>query len=153
MINNNEHLNNILLALDLRQEEQSLIAHAGQLAQKFEAKIWVVHIAAPDPDFVGYAVGPSYIRDTRAEELRKEHRILATIADQFKNEGLSAEGLLIQGPTVQMLEEEVVKLSIDLIVLGHHQHSLWHETFVGHTGDQLAKHLSIPILLIPLVHD
>lgn len=146
-------MKNILLALDLRQEDQRLITHAKQLAQKFEAKIWVVHIAAPDPDFVGYAVGPSYIRDTRADELRKEHKLLAVITDQFKSEGLSAEGLLIQGPTVQMLEEEVVKLSIDLVVLGHNQRSFWHDTFVGHTGSQLAKHLSIPILLIPLVHE
>lgn len=111
-------MKNILLALDLRQDDQSLVTHAGQMAQKFDTRIriWVVHIAAADPDFVSYTVEPSYIRDTRANELRKEHKLLAVIADQFNSEGLSAEGLLIQGPTVQMMEDEVVKLSIDLVV-------------------------------------
>ena len=49
---------------------------------------------------------------------------------------LDAEGLLIQGPTVEMIEGEVNKLNIDLLVLGSHKHGFLYETFVGNTAFQ-----------------
>ena len=52
--------------------------------RKFGSKIWLVHIAAPDPDFVGYEVGPQYIRDHRADELKKEHKLVKKYADELK---------------------------------------------------------------------
>ena len=143
-------MKNILLALDLHGNDEKIIAHARELAKKFKSKIWLVHIAAPDPDFIGYEVGPQYIRDSRAEELRQEHRQLHFITESIQNDGIEADALLIQGPTVEMLKNEVTKLNIDLVIIGSHKHGFIYETFVGHTGNKLVKQLSIPVLLIPL---
>lgn len=142
-------MKNILLALDLKPSDQQLIMQAKSLASKFKSKIWIIHITAPEPDFVGYEVGPEYIRQSRADELRAEHKHLHKIMDDFRQASIDAEGLLIQGPTVEMIEKEVEKLNIDLLIIGSHRHGFLYETFVGHTSIKMIKKLSIPILIVP----
>ena len=73
-------MKNILVTIDLEDHAEQLIGHAAEWAKAFGAKVWLMHVAAPDPDFVGYEVGPQYIRDGRAEELREEHRMLQACA-------------------------------------------------------------------------
>jgi nucleotide-binding universal stress UspA family protein len=143
-------LKNILIAVDLKSTDSALTRQAITLAEKFNSKVWLVHIAAPDPDFVGYRVGPVYIREMRADELRHEHKQLHALADQFKEKSITAEALLIQGPTVDMLKEEVEKLHIDLLILGSHKHGLLYEMWIGHTSVKVIKEIAIPTLIIPL---
>ena len=145
-----DSVKNILVAVDFSNDDQVLLAKALQMAKPFGAKIWVVHIAAPDPDFVGYEPGPQYIRDFRAEDLRTEHKSLKTYAENCKAEGIDAEGLLIQGPTVATILEEALKLNIDLFIVGNHKHGFWHRLFNEDTPIQLAKQSKIPLLIVPL---
>lgn len=142
-------MKHILLALDLEPSDQALIHHAKKLAARFDAKVWVIHITAPEPDFVGYDVGPQYIRESRAGELKAEHKQLHDIMNDFRQASIDSEGLLIQGPTVEMIEEEVKKLNIDLLIIGSHKHGFLYEKFVGHTSVKMIKNLSIPILIVP----
>ena len=51
-------MKNILVTIDFKRNDQLLIDKAFQLAESFDSKLWLIHIAAPDPDFVGYEVGP-----------------------------------------------------------------------------------------------
>lgn len=143
-------MKNLLVALDMKSTDSLLLAQASFLAEKCGSKIWMVHVAAPDPDFVGFEMGPKYIRDFVADELRVEHRQLQTYADDLQQKGLEAEGLLIQGPTVDMIEAEVKKLNIDLLILGSHKHGFLYETFIGNTAMRIIKELSIPVMIVPL---
>ncbi len=143
-------MKNIFLALDFEENSGQLIEHAMQLAKRFAAKVWIVHIAAPDPDFIGYKVGPQYIRDTRADELRTEHRFLQIVANDFKDTGIDAEALLIQGPTVEMILEEAEKLNSDLIITGSHDHGFLHNALYGNTAKQLLNKSKIPLLIVPI---
>ena len=78
-----KEIQNILVAVDFGDGDQTLLDSALQMAQKFNANVWIVHVAAPDPDFVGYEPGPQYIRDSRADELKSEHKTLHAYADQL----------------------------------------------------------------------
>src|ERR1035437_2735556 len=122
-------IKNILVAVDFGDDDQILLDYTLQMAQKFSAKVWIVHIAAPDPDFIGYEPGPQYIRDVRAEDLRTEHKTLKAYAENCRIAGVEAEGLLIQGPTVATILEETAKLHIDLFVVGTHKHGFLHRLF------------------------
>jgi nucleotide-binding universal stress UspA family protein len=143
-------MKNILVTIDFNINEQLLIDKAFQLAEQFDSKIWLVHIAAPDPDFVGYGVGPQYIRDSRASELRKEHKILQEHSDNLEKKGVKAEGLLIQGATIEMIIEESKKLKVDLIIAGHHEHNFLYRAFVESVSGKIIKKSKIPVLIVPL---
>ncbi len=81
-------MKNILVAIDFINNEELLVDTAFQLAEKFDSKIWLTHITAPDPDFVSYEVGPQYIREFRAIELRKEHKLLQEYTNVLKKKGV-----------------------------------------------------------------
>lgn len=143
-------MKNILVALDMKQTDALLLAQASFLAEKCGSKIWMVHVASPDPDFVGFEMGPKYIRDFVADELRSEHRLLQSYMLDMQGKSIDVEGLLIQGPTIAMIEKEVQKLKIDLLILGSHKHSFLYQTFVGHTAVRMVGLIPIPLLIVPL---
>ena len=64
-------MKNILAALELKGDTNPVLRQAADLAEACGAKLWLLHVAAPDPDFVGYEPGPQYIRDIRAETLKE----------------------------------------------------------------------------------
>lgn len=143
-------MKNILVTIDFEEKGQVLINKAAELAEKFKAKLWLVHVAAPDPDFVGYDVGPQYIRDVLAKDLRVEHKLLQGFTNQLKEKNIVAEGLLVQGPTIETIVELTEKLAIDLIVIGKHKHGFFHKTFMVGTDESLLEKSNIPVLIVPL---
>ncbi|MBI5917572.1 MAG: universal stress protein [Bacteroidetes bacterium] len=141
-------MKNILVAIDFLPISQRLVEHAANWAEKFGAKIWLVHVAAPDPEFVGYDVGPQYIRDSRADVLRQEHQDLQAYAKRLEDKGLNAEALLIQGPTVETLVKEAGKLHADLIVLGAEPHGKVFDALFGSIWADVVKKVKTPVMLI-----
>jgi nucleotide-binding universal stress UspA family protein len=142
-------MKNIFVSIDFHDKTTLLIDYALQLANAFNSKIWLIHVAAPDPDFVGYEVGPQYIRDNRAEELKDEHKLLIKYRDLVNKHGIDVEALLIQGSTIESILEESKKLDIDLIVMGQHNHSFLYNLFHESVSNNVIQESKIPIFLIP----
>ncbi len=143
-------LKNILVAVDFTDTVGDLLTYAESLAEKYQAKVWVVHVAEPHPDFVGYEPGPQYIRDIKAEELKEEHRNLQAICDAFLNKDIKSEALLIQGSTVQVIIDEVKKLQADLLIVGTHKHGFLYNLLAESVSLELLKKAEIPFLAIPM---
>ncbi|MCB7482522.1 universal stress protein [Christiangramia sediminis] len=141
---------NIMVAVDFNDSLGELMVYADRLAQKFESKVWVLHVADPEPDFVGYEPGPQYIRDLKAEEYREEHRNLQEVCKNFLSEEVKAEALLIQGSTVETVMSEAQKLKIDLLIVGTHKHSFLHNLLQESVSMELIKKAEIPMLTIPI---
>ena len=142
-------MKNILVCIDFHKKTHLLIEKGIELAKAFGAKLWLVHIAAPDPDFVGYDVGPQYIRDARADELKDEHHFLINTSKELKEKGIDAEGLLIQGDINDLIKEEAKKLNAELIITGHHPHSFIYDAFFGSTSKSIISKAELPVLVIP----
>jgi nucleotide-binding universal stress UspA family protein len=143
-------MKNILVALDFDQREDKLIGYAEKLAWDYDAKVWLVHCAAPDPEFVSMKASSNYERDARAAQLRDEHKHLHTMAHEMEARGIDVEPLLIQGPTVATLLEKASDIAADLIITGLHEHGFLYNAMVGNTSLQLVKRTDIPVLTIPV---
>jgi len=143
-------MRNILVALDFEAEAYQLLTQTQQLAKAFSSKVWLIHVAAPNPDFAGYEAGPKVVRDQRAQELRAEHRILDQWATALEAEGIDTIPLLIQGPTVDTLLTEAQRLQADLMVIGAHQHGWMYQTFFGSITDAVIHKTEIPVLVVPV---
>lgn len=143
-------LKNIMVAVDFNDSIGELMVYADSLAQKFNSKVWILHVAEPEPDFVGYEPGPQYIRDIKAEEYREEHRNLQEICKNFLSEDIEGEALLIQGSTVETVMAEAQKLNVDLLIVGTHKHSFLHNLLQESVSMELIKKAEIPMLTIPI---
>lgn len=142
-------MKNILVAINFDKNDQLLLDKAFELANPFNAKLWLVHIAAPEHDFVGYEVGPQHIRDIRAEELRKEHKLIQKLANTLEKKGVTTEALLIHGATVEMIIEEAKKLHADMVIVGRSKRNFFYKTFVGSISKGIIKKSTIPVLIVP----
>lgn len=144
-------MKNILVAVDFDTKTNRLLKQAAEIAGKFNSKIWIIHVAAPDPDFVGYkGTGTEYVQEQRIADLRKEHRVIQRYAAQLTKQGFNATALMVQGTTVQTVLDESKKLKIDLLIIGSHKHGLLYRAFAEMTTSAVIKKSKIPILVVPL---
>ena len=142
-------MDNILAAIDFSDVTPAVIDLAAELARCFASKLWLIHIAAPDPDFVGYGTGPQCQRDWEAQTLRTEHRELQNQAQQLKQKGINATALLVRGATVETILREADKLNADMIVIGSHGHGAFYKTLVGSVSEGVIRKASCPISIVP----
>ena len=142
-------MKNILVLCDVLEETAPLIEQANILATAFKSKVWLIHVAAPNPDFVGYEPGPQHERDFKASKLRKEHTFLQKEAEKLRNSGIDAKSLLLEGPTAETILKKTSELSIDLLILGHHSHGKVYKTLHGSVSDEIIRKAPCPLLLIP----
>ena len=142
-------MKNIIVALDFSDVNASLVSYAVGLAKCTKAKIWLIHVASPDPDFVGFEVGPKYIRDHRAHELRKEHKMLQETAKEVQAQNIACEALLVQGDTVVTLLEKAKDLQADAIVIAAKSHGFLYESLVGSVFRGILENAHIPLFVLP----
>ncbi len=138
----------ILVAIDFSPVSRLLLDAAERVAD-VGTKVYLIHIAAPEPDFVGYGVGPQYIRDDRAKELREEHRLLSAFKDELIHKGIDTESLLVGGPIVDTLLNEIIKLDAEMLIIGRKGHSKLFEVIIGSVCNDIIHKLPIPALVIP----
>lgn len=139
----------ILVAVDFSNRIAEVIEQAKKVAQTPNSKVWLIHVTPPDPDFVGYSVGPQSERDFVAHKFRDEHKMLQEYAKEFHSQGIECTALLVQGSTVTTIVEESKKLSVDIIVMGTHNKSAVMKIILGSTSEGVLKHSTLPVLLVP----
>lgn len=142
-------MKNILAPIDLSPSSEGVFDLACLFAKQLDCKLWLIHVAAPDPDFVGYGVGPQYVREQRADELRKEHVDLQAMAKRAEARGVVAEALLVQGPTAETLVLESERLKADMVVMGSHGHGALYSAVMGSTSNQVLRDSRVPVLIVP----
>jgi nucleotide-binding universal stress UspA family protein len=142
----------LLAAIDFSPVSAAVVEQAASLAEAFSAELTLIHVAAPDPDFVGYAAGPQTVRDDRAREIRTEHRELRAIAEALQDRAISARALLIQGPTVEKILAEGQRLRADVIVIGSHGHGGLYRLLLGSVSEGVVRATRCPVLVVPSAH-
>jgi nucleotide-binding universal stress UspA family protein len=142
-------MKNILVPVDFSDVTERVIEEAGSLCEALAAKLWLVHVAAPDPDFVGYDGGPQSVRDSVAQHLRDEHRDLQQKADALRASGLDAVALLVQGPTVDTILVEAKRLDADMIVMGSHGHGALYRALLGSVSEGVLHKTTCPLTIVP----
>jgi nucleotide-binding universal stress UspA family protein len=140
----------VLLAVDFSDFTRRLLEVGTGVARAFGAEVYLVHAEAPEPEFVGWDVGPQSVRDSVARRVRQVHRDLQALADQARAAGLDATPLLVQGPATEKLLAEARRLGADLIVMGTHGHGRLHRLLLGSVGEGVLRQAPCPVLFVPL---
>lgn len=146
-------MKNILVAIGQIKDAEKLIPQAIQLASYTNGKIWVIHVATPDPDsLIGRESGPQYVYDQRAENRKKEAAFIQQCAAQIKeNHGIDAEGILVQGVVSTVIRKKVDELNIDLVIAGHRKRDFIYNLFTANKKKDLVDELKVPLLAVPLL--
>lgn len=143
-------MSNLLVPVDFSDVTAAVISEAKQLAKGLaNPHIWMVHVAPPDLDFVGYEVGPQHVRDWQAEDLREEHRQLQELSTQARDEGFDTTALLIEGPAVEAILKQSEKLAPSYIVMGSHGHGGIYKVVMGSVSEGVLQKAKCPVVFVP----
>ena len=147
----------ILVAIDLKAGTDRLLAEAERYGRALNAIIDIVHVAEPDPDFVGYLKRPvpgnesqeDMIRESHAAALRTEHQQTQAIAATLRANGIHVDqALAVQGPTLETILALVRKLESDLLMLGSHHHGALYRFWYGDTITKVAHKAPCSLLIV-----
>lgn len=139
----------ILVAVDFSEVTARIQQTVATLAGLTKSTVYVVHVAAPEPAFVGYDDGPTVVRRQVARELHQEHQQVGTLAHALARSGVEATPLLVQGPTVDTILLEADRLGADLIVVGSHGHGAVYDLLIGSISEGVVRRASVPVLVVP----
>lgn len=139
----------VLAALDFSPIGAAVLAHAADLAVALGAEVDLLHVAAPNPEFVGYEAGPATVRDARAHELQAEHTQLLAHAEALRARGLTVHARLVQGYTVDTILSEAERLGVGLIVVGAHHRGPLGRALLGSVSAGVLRKAKCPVLVVP----
>ena len=144
-----EGMDKILVPLDFSEVTLDVLEHASLLARSLPAKLWLIHVGRPEPDFVGYGSGPQTVRDQVASKLREEHCRTKQVAEKLRRSGLDVTALCPQGATVKTILHEAEKLDVDQIVLGSHGRGALYRALLGSVSRGVLRQATCPVMIIP----
>ncbi len=121
----------ILVAIDFSKVTDRMVDIVAAMPGKDSAEVFLLHVAAPEPDFVGYEAGPEVVRDQVAAEFRREHERLQQLAEQLRGAGITTTAIMIRGSTVETIFEQARKRGAELLVIGSHGHGAVFDLLFG----------------------
>jgi nucleotide-binding universal stress UspA family protein len=139
----------VLACIDFSDMEGPVIEAAAELAGAFAGELHVLHVAEPDPAFVGYGAGPETVRDRVASTIREEHRRVEALAEELSKRGLAAHPHLTRGPYGETILREAERLGAEVIVVGSHGHGRLHTLLVGSVAEQVLRGAGVPVFVVP----
>lgn len=143
----------LLAAIDFSPVTEKILEKIKELHPKMKPRLWLIHVVQPDPDFIGYEVGPVTERDFMAKQFKNKHKKIQAVAEKLKEDGIESTPLLLQGATVETIINEGHKVNADFIIIGSHGHGMMYNLLVGSIGNGLLKNSPIPLLIIPSKKD
>ena len=139
----------VLAALDLARTTPDVLREARIWARRLSAELILIHVADPDPDFIGYGAGPESVRLAVAHKFTRAHQRLEALSVELRKEGLDATALLLQGATAETILREADRLSADVVLMGTRARGAVRELFVGSVSKEVLRKSTRPVLLIP----
>ncbi len=148
----------ILAAIDLQVGMDRVLMEVERHARAHDALVTLVHVAQPDPEFVGYLkssgsdaqLQTDVKRIPKAEALRTERQHIQAIGETLRDKGLRVDdAITVQGSVLASILEMSRKLDADLLIMGSHQHGAFYRLVHGDTAAEAVTQAPCPVLVVP----
>ena len=142
-------MKNVFAAIDFSDISPAVVECARSLTAHYSAHLHLIHVAPPDPEFVGYEPGPQYVRDHVARDLREEHRQLQDLAQKLADGGLAVTAHCLQGSTTETILKKALETQADVIVVGSHGRGALSRIVLGSVSQGVIHGSACPVLVVP----
>lgn len=139
----------ILVPVDFSDVTNRVIETARSMSRAFSARLVLLHVSEPEPDFIGFEPGPMAVRTAVARDFKKEHQKLEELSATVAVDGFQVLALHVQGPLVEKILDEADKHHADAIVMGSHGHGALFEFLVGSVTSGVLRGAKAPVVVVP----
>lgn len=137
---------NILVALKFIEEPDDLLNSALQVANKYNAKIYLLHVLQDMPHLSFYSDSYKYwveFRDAAVQDtIRQMTKYIDTLSCEFKE----VESLVVVGEPVQAILKEADRVDADLIIVGNRALSGFKHLINQNIGEKIVRLSKRPVL-------
>ncbi|MTI18093.1 universal stress protein [Rhodobacteraceae bacterium RKSG542] len=161
-----KNFDRILYATDLSKQASFAFSYAVSLAEKFDAKLDIIHVVEPLSDdqrvtltlFIQEEESRERVLQGRGEAA--QHLLSQRIAEFWEAMPDDLQSLqekmpssrIIEGFPAEVILQESQRLNSDLIVIGAHTHGFSH-TFLGSIAKRVLRRSTIPTFVVPFKDD
>jgi len=138
-----------LVAIDFSDKSDAVVHWAVSIAKAHQAELDLIHVADPDPDFVGYGPGPQTVRDQVAHDMSDQHRMLQQLGESIKAENVPVQTHCLQGAVVETILEKARTDAADIIIVGSHGHGGLYRAVLGSISEGIVRHSTCPVVVVP----
>lgn len=139
----------VVIAVDMSAVSSRAVEAVRRLFPHEGLRVVLVHVAEPDPAFVGWEGGPEVVRDQMADIYRHARREVEAMATSLRDDGIDAVGVTIQGVVVDTILSEAARADANLIVVGSQGHGAAFDLFAGSVSSGLIRKAAVPVLVVP----
>jgi nucleotide-binding universal stress UspA family protein len=143
-------LKTVLIGLDLAEPYARLLEQGEELALLMGARLRLVHVAPPDPSFLGPSSWPQEVRDGFASELKGEHKHLVELAREMTERGVECDAVMERGTVVDVLLEQIERVQPVMVIVGSQREGGLFGGLAGGVVRGLLKRSMYPVLVVPL---
>lgn len=135
--------NRILVPVENRESDQTILRHIRELAKLTHAKLTLVHVAD------GWAARNfERFELQESEEMKQDRQYLAELSRELESEGYVVNTILAMGDPATEIIKLARKEPIDLIAMTTHGHRLVGDLLLGSTADKVRHQVDVPVLLL-----
>jgi nucleotide-binding universal stress UspA family protein len=144
-------LTKILVTTDFSPESDRALDYALALARRYDARIYLAHVLAPDPFL--YAE-PALAEATYEKVRQTAEQGMADILVSGKLRGVPHEVLLEEGQVSPVLAKLIHKHEIDLVVTATHGRGKVNKVLIGSVAEEIFRQADCAVLTVgPRVKD
>jgi nucleotide-binding universal stress UspA family protein len=135
---------NIMVAVDGSKESRLALADAIELARDSNARLTIVHVAAPPPSMARTTAAGAFA----VSELEASHEPLLRAAVEKVPKDLPVTSLLIHGAPAQAIVGAAKEYRMDLIVIGSHGRGRVGSALLGSVSQAVVHDSPVPVLVV-----
>jgi nucleotide-binding universal stress UspA family protein len=133
----------ILVPLEHSPADDTIIAHARELARRLGSSLVLIHVA---DGWVARNIKELDLRES--EEMREDRGYLEAVATRLQGEGLDVDAVLAAGDPAKEIAAAAEREECDLIAMATHGHRLLDDVVRGSTATALRHLTRVPILMV-----
>jgi nucleotide-binding universal stress UspA family protein len=139
----------LLVCVDLDIETAPIVEAAVRLAGA-GGELHLLHVAEPEPEFVGNRVDTPELREIIANKIRDAHRAVEALASDLVAKGVNATAHLARGAVPATILERAERLDASAIVIGSSREHRLRHLVQGSITDAVLRKATLPIVVVPI---
>ena len=143
-----KQINKILFPIDFAANFETLVPWVETLADKFDAKVYVLFVAQDLSHFATFYVPHGNIEDFQQQAIDSARKRMAAAAEEFFKKFPKLETRVELGSPAEKILAFAEKEKVDMIIMGAHGRSGLDKMIFGSVANKVVKSASCPVLTV-----
>ena len=137
---------NVLVPVDFSENAEAAARYASDVAQKFGAKLHVMHVVEPASFVNDLSNVPFTLSDKQLEATAMTD--LEALSTRFIDPTVPVSWMVKHGKGYQEIVKAAKELKADMIVISTHGYTGLKHTIMGSTAERVVRHAPCPVLVL-----